>query len=228
MINEIKSYNDYKITLLKLIKTTLSYRGEVQSSLKTLEDIVDKNIEYKKVLKNDEIIKVKLINDVFKSGDSHLCDIVLNLFEIDEEVPEYERLSDIIYISDLRYRSNLVNKRNNIYYIFDLYNLDGFDPCISMEDLYNLCEDELSFNKIKIIIREKLCRDLNNDELYYILEKSRKYRDYINNEYNNLVENIIENEGYMDSDMECYNILYNYLGKRPNKFEVKLLMKMCV
>lgn len=228
MTDEIKTYNDYKIKLLRLVRGGSSCLAKVRSSLKTLENIIDQNIEYNKILKSDEIMKVKLINDVFKTEDRNLCDIILNLFEIDEEIPEYEMLSDIIYVGDLRYRSNLVNKKNNIYYIFDLYNLDGFDPCISMEDLYNLCEDELSFNKIKIIIREKLCRDLNNDELCYILVKSKEYRDYINNEYNNLIENIIENEGYMDSDMECYNILYNYLGKIPNKFEVKLLMKMCV
>lgn len=221
MINEIKSYNDYRIILLKLIRSG-------SFSLKTLEDIVDKNVEYKKILKCDEITKTKMINDVLKLGDRNLCDIILELFEIDEEIPDCDKLSDIIYISDLRYRNNLVNKTNNIYYIFDLYNLDGFDNGISMEDLYNLCEDERCLNRIIMITEEKLCKKLNIDEIMYILEKSKEYRDYINNEYNNLVENIIENEGYMDSDMECYNILCNYLGKRPSKFEVKLLMKMNV
>jgi hypothetical protein len=221
MIKEITTYNDYKITLLKLIKSR---------SLKMLEDIIndDKYIEYIQILKSDDIIKEKWINRVLKVGDRHLCDIVLNLFEIEEEVPECDKLSDIIYITDLRYRSNLINKRNNIYYIFDLYNLEGFDNSISVEDLYYLYEDQVKFKKIKLITEEKLCRTLDMDEIRYILEKSIEYRDYINNEYNNLIENIIEEEGYMDSDIECYNILYNYLGKKPNKFEVKLLMKLSV
>ena len=77
-------------------------------------------------------------------------------------------------------------------------------------------------------MEERLSRGLKGDELEYILEKSGEYRDYINNEYNNIIEDIIEEEGYMESNMECYNILYNYLGKRPNNFEVKLLMKMSV
>lgn len=217
------TYDNYKLTLFKLIRSG-------SDSLKKLESFIcmDENKEYTILLKSDEIIKTKIINNVLRSGNNHLCDIILNLFEIDEEVPENESLSDLIYISDLKYRSNLVNKKNNIYYIFDLYNLSVFDSCISMEDLYNLCEDQMCFNKIKVIIEEKLYRKLDNEELDYIIEKSREYRDYINNEYNNLIESIIENEGYMDSDMECYNILYNYLGKRPDKFEVKLLMKMCV
>lgn len=221
MIKEITTYNDYKITLLKLIKSR---------SLKMLEDIIndDKYIEYIQILKSDDIIKEKWINRVLKVSDRHLCDIVLNLFEIEEEVPECDKLSDIIYITDLRYRSNLINKRNNIYYIFDLYNLEGFDNSISVEDLYYLYEDQVKFKKIKLITEEKLCRTLDMDEIRYILEKSIEYRDYINNEYNNLIENIIEEEGYMDSDIECYNILYNYLGKKPNKFEVKLLMKLSV
>lgn len=218
------TYDNYKLTLFKLIR---SGSPEVLFSLRSFI-YMDENKEYTTLLKSDEITKTEVINIVLKSGNKHLCDIILNLFEIDEEVQENERLRDLIYISDLRYGSNLVNKKNNIYYIFDLYNLSSFDPCISMEDLYNLCEDEMCFNKIKVIIEEKLYRKLDNEELEYILEKSKEYRDYINNEYNNLIENIIENEGYMDSDMECYNILYNYLGKRPNKFEVKLLMKMCV
>lgn len=219
MIDEIKTYNDYKITLIRLVRSR---------SLKMLENVINKNVEYKKILKSDEIMKTKLINNVLNMEDKDLCDIILELFEIDEEIPECDKLSDIIYIGDLRYRSNLVNKKNNIYYIFDLYNLDGFDNGISMEDLYNLCEDERCLNRIIMITEDKLCKRLNDEELDYILEKSKEYRDYINNEYNNLVENIIENEGYMDSDMECYNILYNYLGKRPSKFEVKLLMKMNV
>lgn len=213
------SYNDYKLELLNLIR---------HGCLKELENFIymDENKGNRSLLKSDEIAKANVINIVLNIGDRHLCEIILSLFEIDDEFPDYERMSDIIYIGDLRYKSNFVNKKNNIYYIFDLYNLDGYDRSISMEDLYNLCEDELCFERIRVIIEEKICRDLDNNEINYILEKSREYRDYINNEYNNIIENIIENEGYMDSDMECYNMLCNYLGKRPNKFELKLMMRM--
>ena len=114
----VDTYNDYKIILLKLIKN---------KSLKMLEDVIndDKNIEYREMLKSDDIVKNKWVNDIFKMDNKDLCDIILNLFEIDEEIPETDSLSDIIYISDLRYRSNLVNKKKNIYYMFDLCNLCG-------------------------------------------------------------------------------------------------------
>ena len=216
----VDTYSDYKIILLKLIKNR---------SLKMLEDVINdsRNIEYREMLKRDEIIKTKLINDVFKIGNKILCDVILNLFEIDEEIPETESLSDIIYISDLRYKSNLVNKKNNIYYMFDLCNLE-FDNNISMEDFYYLCYDQMCFTRIKVVIESRICRDLSRTEEEYIIDKSYRYNYYINNEYKNLVEDIVETEGYMDSNIECYNILYNYLGKRPNKFEVKLLMKMSV
>lgn len=214
------AYNDYKIALLKLIKN---------KSLKMLEGMIndDKNIEYREMLKRDDIIKDKWVNDIFKMGDKDLCDIILNLFEIDEEIPETDSLSDIIYISDLRYRSSLVNKKKNIYYMFDLCNLE-FDNNISMEDFYYLCEDQSYFSRIKLLIESRLCRNLDRTEEKYILDKSYRYNYYINNEYKNLIEDILEMEGCMDSNIECYNILYNYLGKRPNKFEVKLLMKMSV
>ena len=194
-----------------------------------LEDVIndDKNIEYREMLKSDDIVKNKWVNDIFKMDDKDLCDIILNLFEIDEEIPETDSLGDIIYISDLRYRSNLVNKKKNIYYMFDLCNLE-FDNNISMEDFYYSCEDQVYFSRIKLVIESRLYRNLNRTEEEYILDKSYRYHYYINNEYKNLVEDILEMEGCMDSNIECYNILYNYLGKRPNKFEVKLLMKMSV
>jgi hypothetical protein len=216
----VDTYNDYKIILLKLIKN---------KSLKMLEDVIndDKNIEYREMLKSDDIVKNKWVNDIFKMDDKDLCDIILNLFEIDEEIPETDSLGDIIYISDLRYRSNLVNKKKNIYYMFDLCNLE-FDNNISMEDFYYSCEDQVYFSRIKLVIESRLYRNLNRTEEEYILDKSYRYHYYINNEYKNLVEDILEMEGCMDSNIECYNILYNYLGKRPNKFEVKLLMKMSV
>lgn len=216
----VDTYNDYKIILLKLIKN---------KSLKMLEDVIndDKNIEYREMLKRDDIIKNKWVNDIFKMDDKDLCDIILNLFEIDEEIPETDSLGDIIYISDLRYRSNLVNKKKNIYYMFDLCNLE-FDNNISMEHFYYLCEDQSYFSRIKLLIESRLYRNLNRTEEKYILDKSCEYNYYINNEYKNLIEDILEMEGCMDSNIECYNILYNYLGKRPNKFEIKLLMKMSV
>lgn len=216
----VDTYNDYKIILLKLIKN---------KSLKMLEDVIndDKNIEYREMLKSDDIVKNKWVNDIFKMDDKGLCDIILNLFEIDEEIPETDSLGDIIYISDLRYRSNLVNKKKNIYYMFDLCNLE-FDNNISMEDFYYSCEDQVYFSRIKLVIESRLCRNLDRTEEEYILDKSYRYNYYINNEYKNLVEDILEMEGCMDSNIECYNILYNYLGKWPNKFEVKLLMKMSV
>ena len=202
---------------------------EKNKSLKMLEDVIndDKNIEYREMLKSDDIVKNKWVNDIFKMDDKDLCDIILNLFEIDEEIPETDSLGDIIYISDLRYRSNLVNKKKNIYYMFDLCNLE-FDNNISMEDFYYSCEDQVYFSRIKLVIESRLYRNLNRTEEEYILDKSYRYHYYINNEYKNLVEDILEMEGCMDSNIECYNILYNYLGKRPNKFEVKLLMKMSV
>lgn len=216
----VDTYSDYKIILLKLIKNR---------SLKMLEDVINdsRNIEYREMLKRDNIIKTKWINDVFKIGDKILCDVILNLFEIDDEIPETDSLSDIVYISDLRYKSNLINKKRDIYYMFDLCNLE-FDNNISMEDFYYLCYDQMCFNRIKVVIESRICRDLSRTEEEYIIDKSNKYNYYINNEYKNLVEDIVETEGYMDSNIECYNILYNYLGKRPNKFEVKLLMKMSV
>ena len=216
----VDTYNDYKIILLKLIKN---------KSLKMLEDVIndDKNIEYREMLKSDDIVKNKWVNDIFKMDDKDLCDIILNLFEIDEEIPETDSLSDIIYISDVRYRSNLVNKKKNIYYMFDLCNLE-FDNNISIEDFYYSCEDQVYFSRIKLVIESRLYRNLNRTEEEYILDKSYRYNYYINNEYKNLVEDILEMEGCMDSNIECYNILYNYLGKWPNKFEVKLLMKMSV
>jgi hypothetical protein len=216
----VDTYNDYKIILLKLIKN---------KSLKMLEDVIndDKNIEYREMLKSDDIVKNKWVNDIFKMDDKDLCDIILKLFEIDEEIPETDSLGDIIYISDLRYRSNLVNKKKNIYYMFDLCNLE-FDNNISIEDFYYSCEDQVYFSRIKLVIESRLYRNLNRTEEEYILDKSYRYNYYINNEYKNLVEDILEMEGCMDSNIECYNILYNYLGKWPNKFEVKLLMKMSV
>jgi hypothetical protein len=219
MIEEIKSYNDYKIRLIRLIKM-----GEIN----VLENFISGYIEYKEILIGDEKMKEKCINKVLCMNNRELCEIILDLFDIEEEIPECDRLSDIIYISDMRYRSNLVNKEMNICYIFDLHNLEGFDNNISIEDFYYASGDKKYFNKIKIIMEERLSRGLKGDELEYILEKSGEYRDYINNEYNNIIEDIIEEEGYMESNMECYNILYNYLGKRPNNFEVKLLMKMSV
>jgi len=219
MIEVIKSYNDYKIRLIRLIKM-----GEKI----VLENFISGYIEYKEILIGDEVMKEKCINKVLCMNNRELCEIILDLFDIEEEIPECDRLSDIIYISDIRYRSNFVNKETNIYYIFDLHNLEGFDNNISIEDFYYASEDKKYFNKIKLIMEERLSRGLKGEELEYILEKSGEYRDYINNEYNNIIENIIEEEGYMESNMECYNILYNYLGKRPNDFEVKLLMKMSV
>ena len=55
------AYNDYKIALLKLIKN---------KSLKMLEGMIndDKNIEYREMLKRDDIIKNKWVNDIFKMG----------------------------------------------------------------------------------------------------------------------------------------------------------------
>ena len=57
----VDTYNDYKIILLKLIKN---------KSLKMLEDVIndDKNIEYREMLKRDDIIKNKWVNDIFKMG----------------------------------------------------------------------------------------------------------------------------------------------------------------
>ena len=71
----VDTYNDYKIILLKLIKN---------KSLKMLEDVIndDKNIEYREMLKSDDIVKNKWVNDIFKMDDKDLCDIILNLFEI--------------------------------------------------------------------------------------------------------------------------------------------------
>lgn len=57
----VDTYNDYKIILLKLIKN---------KSLKMLEDVIndDKNIEYREMLKSDDIVKNKWVNDIFKMG----------------------------------------------------------------------------------------------------------------------------------------------------------------
>ena len=57
----VDTYNDYKSILLKLIKN---------KSLKMLEDVFndDKNIEYREMMKRDDIIKNKWVNDIFKMG----------------------------------------------------------------------------------------------------------------------------------------------------------------
>lgn len=214
----INSYDEYKSLLLKCIR---------KRSLDILEGIVDdkENEKYIKRLVNDNLEKENIINNMLKMNDYRLCNIIFNLFEINEELPECENISDIIYLGDCIYGSNLINKKTNIYYIFDDNNLEEFDKEIfSMDSLYYLCEDEKYFNMIKLKIEDKICRRLNREEEIYILTKSREYRDYINNEYKSLLEDVVENEGVMDSNMECYNVLYNYLGRKPNKFEVKLLM----
>ena len=62
----------------------------------------------------------------------------------------------------------------------------------------------------------------------YINKKSKEYRDYIDNEFTDLMIEIKNNEGCVDSEIDCYKLLYEYLGYKPSKWEVKLLGEMLI
>lgn len=211
MIFKLDCYDEYKKLLSKTIRG--GYLDMFEKLIKQVQ-----YDDYKKILFDDSIIKEKLINSVLKSGDEKFSLIVLEWFELVDDLPLYDDISDLIYTSDDIYENNLINKRQNIYYIFN-----NFEEYWSMKELYKLCEEELVFERIKRYLEEMIGRQLLKDEKEYILEKSRRYREYIDTEFKIIINEIKSNDDSIDSEGDCYGILYEYLGHKPSKWEVKLL-----
>lgn len=213
MLFKLDCYDDYTRLLSKTIRG-----GHLDIFEVLIKD--DKYSVYKKKLCDDINIKERLINGVLKLGDEKFGLIVLEWFEISDNLPEYDDISDLVYVSDDRYGNNLINKKRDIYYIFSDSNFEEF---WSMKELYELCENDNVLNKIIRDLEEMIGRKLEDNEKKYILDSSRRYREYIDNDFGGIINEIKMDDETPDSEGDCYGILYEYLGHRPSKWEVKLL-----
>lgn len=224
MLFKLDNYDDYVKLLLKTIRM-----GYVEIFEKVIKE--ERLGKYKLILLEDTFTKERIINGILKTGDEKFSLIVLQGLEI-EELPEYSNIVDLLYTSDLR-RSGalacqgdnvLINKKSDIYYIFNEKNFEEF---WSMEILYQICENDKVLGRIIEELEYIIERKIKRDEMEYILDNSRRYREYIDDEFKIIINDIKTNEESPDSEGDCYGILSQYLGRKPSKWEVKILWESC-
>lgn len=209
---KLDNYDDYVKLLLKTIRM-----GYVEIFEKVIKE--ERLGKYKLILLEDTFTKERIINGVIKTGDENFSLIVLEGLDV-EELPEYDNIVDLLYTSD----NILINKKHDIYYIFNEKNFEEF---WSMEILYQICENDKVLGRIIEELEYIKKRKIKREEIEYILDNSRRYREYIDDEFKIIVNDIKTNEESPDSERDCYGILSQYLGRRPSKWEVKILWESC-
>lgn len=207
---DMKSYNDYIYVFMRLIKS-----GDIEMIEKLIND--SQFVKYKMKLMDDTIAKERIINVILRR-DHELRDIILDFFGFVDNLPLYDDISDIKY--DIE-NNCLINKKTDINYIFDGNNFEEIYG--STEILYNLYENDKIFNEFRKNLEVNLKRECSEREIEFVLEKSRIYKEYINSEFMEIINDIKENDNCMDSKGECHELLYEYIRRKPSNWEVELL-----
>jgi hypothetical protein len=195
---------------MRLIK-----RGDIEMIEKLIND--SQFVEYKMKLMDDTIVKERIINVILRR-DKELCDIILEFFGFVDNLPLYDDTSDIKY--DIE-NNCLINKKTDINYIFNGNNFEEIYG--STEILYSICENDKIFNEFRKNLEVNLKRECSEREIEFMLEKSRIYKEYINSEFTEIINDIKANDSCIDSKGECHELLYEYIRRKPSNWEVDLL-----
>jgi hypothetical protein len=226
IIENIKTQKHFEIVITKCV----NYDSNV-----ILESVLQESSfeKFKKIIKNDNDtrLKTRLINNSLSDPDT--LKLICKLFNITEKLPEYNKLSDITFYPD-RYDEDFINTKTNVNYLTDNINITHFENYITdMRSVYTAGEDlfyqsqnkpskyecEGAFNHLL----EQFNFTLDPDSIDLIKKFAIEYYNFIENEFDNVIQDIKNNEEKPDSKTDTYGLLYTYLGRDPSDWERDIL-----
>lgn len=224
IIKNIKSQEHYNNVIIKCV----NYNSKV-----ILESVLQESSfeKFKNTIKNESSLKKKLINNSL--SDLGTFELIYELFELDDNLPEYNQLSDIIFCPN-RYDEDFINTKTNINYLTDNINITHFENNItSMRSVYSAGEDlnnqsqdkpseyecENAFN----YLLEQFNFTLDQESIDLVKTFAIDYYNFIEDEFNNVIQDIKNNEEKPDSKTDTYGLLYSYLGRYPSNWERDIL-----
>lgn len=236
VIENIKTEKNYKTVLTRCV----GYTSKVILRL-VIEEPTFEN--FKSKIKNDttkhsgaklETMKERLINSSLQNGDKDVFELICGLFDVQDVIPKYELLSDIIYQPQY-YDDDFINTKTNVYYLTDIEsNMRHFENVITdMRNVYYAgCDLVLQKQNKESKYETKDAFDkllkcfkftLNEDEIEHIKKFSISYYDFMENHFDNVIYDIKQNEENPDSKTDCWGLLYEYLGRDPSDWERDIL-----
>lgn len=109
-------------------------------------------------------------------------------------------------------------------YLMNWYNFREFEKLVcSGEELYNAGCNEGDFFSLLFKMESILNRVLTDKEYLEFSNFVRDYTNFIDNIFDNVIYDIKYNEERPEYKEDCIDILYEYLGRFPNTFEVEIL-----
>lgn len=225
IIENIKTQEHYNTVIIKCV----NYNSKVILELVLQEISFEK---FKNTIKNETSLKKRLINNSL--GDLGTFELICELFElVCKQFPEYKNLSDIIFCPD-RYDEDFINTKTNVNYLTDNINIKHFENYVTdMRSVYYAGEDLI--NQAKNKPSEYECENAFNyllDQFTFTLDQESidliktfaiDYYNFIENQFDNVIQDIKINEEKPDSKTDTYGLLYNYLGRDPSDWERDIL-----
>jgi hypothetical protein len=225
IIENIKTQKHYEMVIIKCV----NYGSKVILKA-VLQELSFE--EFKKAIKNESLLKIRLINNSL--SDPSIFELIYNLFDITEKLPEYTTLSDITYCPG-RYDDNFINTKTNVNYLTDIEkNMEHFERYITDmrnvyfagKDLTNKEQNKQSTYEAKNAFKnllEKFNFTLDQESIGLIKTFAIEYYNFIENVFDDVIEDIKNNEEKPDSKTDTYGLLYEYLGREPSHWERDIL-----
>lgn len=215
IVKSIKSCENYKTVITRAI----GYKSKIILS----SVIRDPRLEnFRKMVISEEIFITKKINYSLQSNDVFILELVCELFKINMSLPVYEKLSDVLYKPHY-YDDDFINTKTNIYYLKD--NITKFEENVTgMQNVYFAGKamengDNTLFENICKCFKLKL----SEEDMRVIKKFVMDYVEFHDKIFENIVEDIKDNEEVPESKSACWGLLFEYLGRDPSYWEVDIL-----
>jgi hypothetical protein len=226
IIENIKTQKHFETVIIKCV----NYNSKVILKSVLQEIPFEK---FKNTMKNDTILKIRLINNSLSNQETQgTFELICKLF--DTIVPQYTKLSDIIFCPD-RYDEEFINTKTNVNYLTDIEkNITHFENYITdMRSVYAAGEDLTNQSQNKLCkyecenafnyLLEQFNFTLDQESIDLIKEFAIEYYNFIKNDFDNIIQDIKNNEEKPDSKTDTYGLLYSYLGRDPSHWERDIL-----
>lgn len=236
VIENILTLEDFKVVITKCINYTnkiiLKCVVQYEPFSKFIKRIQqESDIHYKK----------RIINEVLESNDTDIFDCISSVFDIKDIIPESSKLSDISFVPD-RYDEDFINVKTNINYLTDIqqnvrhfeeyiadfrsvYNA-GCDLVLQFECQESTYESKDAFNNLLEAFKRSGIKHIKEEELKMIKRFAIDYYYFIENDYDEIIEDICNAHDVRDSKNDCVEILYDYLDRYPTRWETDMLWDM--
>lgn len=200
VIKNIKNEEDYITVMTKCI----DYSNDI--ILETVINTVEK--------KNLDKAKEKLVKFSLKRGNEKIFELICDFFDINSELPKYDKLENIIY-----YKEKFINKRNNIDYLTEFNNIKDFEDTVTDMHIVYIAGANKDYEKLYSSFKF----ELNENEKEKVKKFAEEYYEFHENEFREILNEIIENETPPESKNDCWGLLYSYIDRPPSRWECDIV-----